>query len=982
MSFDLGSLVVRMVSTGRGQVEADIAATGAALGKAGKQSDALGASLAASSVKTGTFGQQVRQAGAELTYLSNEGKAAFTTIGTSVAIAGAAVAAGLGLAVAKSIEYNHAISESAAVTGAYGEELHQIRNLTLELGTRTIFNATQAADGVIQLGKAGVATSDILSGALVGALNLAAAGEVSVGDAAETAAATMVQFKLAGKDIPHIADVLTAAANKSLGGVGDLQYAMEQGATVASSFGISLEETVGTLADFASHGIIGSMAGASFKQMLLSLATPTQAQTDLMKKYNIQAYDQQGNFVGIAALADSLQKGLSGATEAQRDLTLGTLFGSRAIQAGTILYKDGAKGITDWTNKVNDAGYAAKIAALNQDNLAGDLKRLGGAFDTALIKTGDQASGVLRDLVENVTKLINGFSALDPGAQSFAVVGGGVVAVTLLLGGAFLLGVPKVLAFREAMATLRAEAATGVGVLGRTASFLTGPWGIAIAAAVISVGLFDKYLQSLKATDNELTASLTKASSAADILATATKGVDAGGSVENTAGQFKNLDDVLNAFSTSVKGNIFEVTAVKTAYGGAFGVLQRVGTQLATIAGNDLPTAQKAFSKLAAETDGSRTQLIRLLNSMPDYRQALVEQATAAGDYSETLSQTEKNTVLLNYAQGTGTTAAKEQAAELRKLSGAAEDAGGQVDDLAAKIKGFGSTSLDARSAERDFQAAIDDLTQSVHDNGTTLDINTDKGRANQAAVDQIAQSAINAAAAIYTQTGNQEQATQAIVDGRSALIDALAQFGITGQAAQDYANQLGLIPGNIDTLFTLNGVVHAQPIDDALNRWGTSLSILEDRFNTTNAAAASAAARYSAIASQKYGIRNADGNILHFAGGGFAEQHVAQLAPAGAMRVWAEPETGGEGYIPLAPSKRARSEALLSQIASMFGGAYIPGGTRRLADGAAPAGGSGSMHITGVLDLGNGLTGMIDGQISNALDHEAAARDRGYRKP
>ena len=65
-------------------------------------------------------------------------------------------------------------------------------------------------------------------------------------------------------------------------------------------------------------------------------------------------------------------------------------------------------------------------------------------------------------------------------------------------------------------------------------------------------------------------------------------------------------------------------------------------------------------------------------------------------------------------------------------------------------------------------------------------------------------------------------------------------------------------------------------------------------------------------------GIAFANGGITAFANG--AENHVAQIAPAGAMRLWAEPETGGEAYIPLAPSKRAQSTAIYEEVGKRLG--------------------------------------------------------------
>lgn len=76
---------------------------------------------------------------------------------------------------------------------------------------------------------------------------------------------------------------------------------------------------------------------------------------------------------------------------------------------------------------------------------------------------------------------------------------------------------------------------------------------------------------------------------------------------------------------------------------------------------------------------------------------------------------------------------------------------------------------------------------------------------------------------------------------------------------------------------------------------------------------------------------------VYGFANG--TENHLAQIAPAGAMRLWAEPETGGEAYIPLSRMKRRRSERILAEVASRFGGTYLPGRVSQHANGSASEG-------------------------------------------
>jgi hypothetical protein len=121
-----------------------------------------------------------------------------------------------------------------------------------------------------------------------------------------------------------------------------------------------------------------------------------------------------------------------------------------------------------------------------------------------------------------------------------------------------------------------------------------------------------------------------------------------------------------------------------------------------------------------------------------------------------------------------------------------------------------------------------------------------------------------------------------------------------------------------------------------------------------------------------------ADGGILTFADGGIAsfaggsENHIAQIASANTIRMWAEPETGGEAYIPLAMSKRARSEDILSEVAERFGGRFYK--TMPVSRTPASAGGSsGGMYrpapiynisVNGGLDSGPEIGRRVVGAI------------------
>lgn len=962
MAFDLGALVTRLVVTGQAAFARDIDASERVLARAAISGGKFDAAVSTAAVGTTTLGQRVRVAADNLDAMDESGKRALTTIGTGLVAAGIAVAAVLGVAVAKYAEFDKSISRARAVLGVYGEELDRVRELTVGLGGSTVFTASQAAEGVVELGKAGVETADILGGALKGSLDLAAAGELDVADAAGIASIAMTQFNLAGRDVPHVADLLAAAAGKAQGSVQDLAYGLKQSGLVASQMGLSIEDTTGTLAAFASAGLLGSDAGTSFRTMLLSLATPTKQQAELLKQYNIQAYDQQGNFVGITNLAGQLRTGLGGATQAQRDYALGVIFGSDAIRAANVLYSQGEAGLRRWVSEVNDAGYAARFAAEQQNNLAGDVEKLGGALDSAFIQTGSGANDAIRELVQNVTELVDGFSDLPPELQESLVLGAALTSGVLLLAGGFALALPRALELRAGLIALGVTGTQVRAIL----STMFGPWGIAILLAVVTLAQLNNIITGTKATTDELTASLiAQGRTAESIFATYAKGNQKLG---DTAAEFARIQDAVDL------ANNTDVQFFNPRYmnlGPTQENLARIGDELGKLASTDLPAAASTFREFAAETDGSDASLLGLLETMPAYRDQIIAAATANGDYRETLSQSAKDQVLLDYAMGAASSTADRTNRAYREVNGTLVDVTDQVGELVEGLAKLNGENIDSQEAAIRYQDSLRATAAALAENGRTLDITTEAGARNKQALLDQATAAQTAADAALAVDGDYEKYRNTLDKARDQLIANAEAFGMNSEKAQKFADSVLRIPSKAEVQVVLL---------DKLAR---------ERFNRFLADYQNAKIPVSAVV--RASDYNADGgvytqNVRRFAAGG-VENHVAQIANAGTVRIWAEPETEGEGYVPFAASKRVRSEQIMQQIAERLGGTYIPSTARRYADGGliadgTPAGQLVGMRIVGQLDLGGGLTGLIDARIEGALDEQAAARERGYRAP
>ncbi|MGX9346647.1 phage tail tape measure protein [Microbacterium sp. KNMS] len=905
--------------------------------------------------------RKTRETGTELEKLAQK-RDSFNQLGAAAVGFGAAVGVGVGMAVSSFMDFDQQMSAVQAATHETAANMDLLRDAAIDAGARTVYSASEAAGAIEELAKAGIATSDILGGGLDGALDLAAAGGIEVARAAEIAASAMTQFGLKGTDVTHVADLLAAGAGKAQGGVEEMSDALNQSGLVAAQMGLDLDDTVGSLTMFASAGLLGSDAGTSFRNMLLRLANPTGEAADLMKELGLDFYDAQGQFIGIEGVAGQLETRLKGLTEEQRNAALAQLFGQDAIRAASILYEGGAESVEKWTNAVNDAGYAQETAATRLDNLKGDWEELTGAIDSAFITMGSGANGPLRELVQGLTGMVNDFNALPDWMQQVGLMAGGAASGIGLLAGGALLAIPQIADFKVGLETLGLTGDKAKGRLAGLRSFLMGPWGMAMVGAVLGVEALKFAIDQVSASSEEMQNSLKTAGSASDIISTGGQGSQLK-YWRDTAAQLQDLDGVLEQSIAQWQNLWLRLTPQGADTSAAERTLAGIGEELGALAQSDLPAAQRAFQLLADETDGSSRKLWALLSLMPDYKDQLVEAATAQGINVTALSEAERQQTLLALAQEqvteTGVGAeeqARAQADALAGLEGAAEDAEGKVQSLADAIRGFGSAEMDTRSAHREFEQAVDDLTASIEANGGILDRSTEAGRENEAAIDALAQRTLDLAAATLEQTGNEEDAARVIRDGRAALEEKLEAFGITGEAAQAYIDKLGLVPENVDTAVTLTGVTEAESALEWLARTRESRIVVwaEDgesgrmgnRIITPNAT----------------GNYFSGGKPKEFAAGGYASG-IYPYTPGGIHKF---AEAYDEAYISLDPAIRERSLDIWEQTGVELG-AFRPAPEYVLAGGG---GGRESVTYAPVI---NQRPGVSDRRIAQVAQEEFA---------
>lgn len=393
------------------------------------------------------------------------GMAAGAMAGLPVQAAGFA---GLGYgafdAVKNYSDFTAQLSQIKAVTGLDAEAMDAVKEKALELGADTQFSSTEAAQGMTELLKAGVSVKDVLGDASQAALDLAAAGQLSLPEAAEIMSTAMNAFHM--DDATHAADILVGAANASATGVQELKYSLSAVSAVAAGVGMSFDDTNTALAVFANNGLKGSDAGTSLKTMLMNLSPQTKQATEEMQRLGLltdegtsKFFDQEGHLRSLSDIAGLLQDHLSGLTDEEKMNALSTMFGSDAIRGGMIMLREGAKGVKDMNAAMKDitAHETAKVA---MDNLRGSLLRLKSAWENLTIKLLDHGVGDgLRGFTEEVGKLTSHFSGLiDDGLQVtdvIKIVGEGINDLknkflafdgigSVLAGGALAVGLKKI----------------------------------------------------------------------------------------------------------------------------------------------------------------------------------------------------------------------------------------------------------------------------------------------------------------------------------------------------------------------------------------------------------------------------------------------------------------------------------------------------------------------------------------------------------
>ena len=307
-----------------------------------------------------------------------------------------AVVAAMTDAVGTAANFEQAMANVKAVTGATDAQFKALTAAAKEMGATTQFSASEAASGIRLLGMAGLDTDEILT-ALPDTLNLAAAGAISLGEAADISTNIVSGMGLEVTDLSHVVDALAQAARSSNTDVSQLGQAYSFAAASAASAGLDFDEVTAALGKMADAGLQATRGGTNLASAITKMLKPSKEAEEVMADLGLRFVDSTGKVRPLVNIVGDLER----ANISAKDQI--TLFGSEGQRAINALVQAGSADLAALQEKIKESGGVAEsMANIQMATLQGATKELDSAMEGLKITIGELLLPALTGLLDNV----------------------------------------------------------------------------------------------------------------------------------------------------------------------------------------------------------------------------------------------------------------------------------------------------------------------------------------------------------------------------------------------------------------------------------------------------------------------------------------------------------------------------------------------------------------------------------------------------
>ena len=404
------------------------------------------------------------------------------------------------IAVKTGADFDSAMSKVAAVSGATGSEMDALREKAREMGSKTKFSASEAADAMNYMAMAGWKTNDMLSG-IEGIMNLAAASGEDLASTSDIVTDALTAFGLSASDSGHFADILAAASSNANTNVSMMGETFKYAAPVLGSLGYSAEDSAIAIGLMANAGIKSSQAGTALRAAITNLAKPTGTVAAAMEQYGISLTDSSGKMYSLRELMEQLRQKLGGLSEAEQAQAAASLFGKEAMSGMLAIINGSPADFEKLSNAIDTCsdtvdgynGTTEKMAAVMQDNLAGQVTILKSQLEELAISFSDILMPTIRSVVSRIQDLVDKLNQLDPQTKEtiakIALVAAALGPMLVVLGKT-ISSVGTVFSAISKLPALFSAVQSGIGAVTGALGVSLGPLLAIIAAIAALVAAF------------------------------------------------------------------------------------------------------------------------------------------------------------------------------------------------------------------------------------------------------------------------------------------------------------------------------------------------------------------------------------------------------------------------------------------------------------------------------------------------------------
>ena len=301
-----------------------------------------------------------------------------------------------------------------ATAKATAEQMQQVSAKAIQLGADVKLPATssvEAAKAMTELAKSGLSVVDVLN-AVRPAMQLAAAAMISSVEAATAVASILNQFRLAGSEAGHVVDALANASISAQGTVKDFIEGFRVLGPTAHLVGLDIYQTTALLTELGRAGLAGAYGGTALKTMLIRLDPSTKAAIDAQKQLNIHLDQTRSIGQQLPALIEQYTQGLAKLSPLARQQTLVSIFGTRGIQAASVVLSQGAAAFLAFQQRVSEVGAATRLTDAHMAGLRGQSQALLATTKTFATTIGTDMLPALTGLVHGAINVVGAFTQI------------------------------------------------------------------------------------------------------------------------------------------------------------------------------------------------------------------------------------------------------------------------------------------------------------------------------------------------------------------------------------------------------------------------------------------------------------------------------------------------------------------------------------------------------------------------------------------